>query len=178
MVPTDPTLCQKCSIARHDQLLEYLPEEGFFPFRNEPSRVCFFACAPWLVQLYDYAVLISAPSARSLTRVTPTSRHQIPSNKNILTVTGSHFCILKNNDTQDFKDLFQVVAAASYEEPTIRFKVQESMVPRITSSDFHRECWRPTVSWLNHTKLSQRFVWIFWTFLREICNTEFTRDLF
>ena len=49
----------------------------FFPFRNEPSRVCFFACAPWLVQLYDYAVLISAPSARSLTRVTPTSWHQI-----------------------------------------------------------------------------------------------------
>ena len=28
MVPTDPTLCQKCSIAGHDHLLEYLPEEG------------------------------------------------------------------------------------------------------------------------------------------------------
>ena len=61
MVPTDPTLCQKCSIAGHDHLLEYLPEEGrtsgfsfpqllvllFFTvvcsFRDGPSRVCFFA---------------------------------------------------------------------------------------------------------------------------------------
>ena len=111
MVPTDPTLCQKCSIARHDQPLEYLPEEGFcfsFPqlsfftvlcsfLRRTVTGLLFCLSAPWLVQLYDYAVLISAPSARSLPRVTPTSLgikyHQI---KNILAVTdrrGSHFCI-------------------------------------------------------------------------------------
>ena len=36
---------------------------------------------------------------------------------------------VRESDAQDFKDLFKVVAEASYEEPTIRFKVQESMVP-------------------------------------------------